>query len=188
MATEFIKLNGYQAQERRRETAFQSCGVTIEEIRSHLFDTIPGLREHGLGLTTIRYLFQPVHKGTFAAERYKGIIDGKVAFKDNSLMKQHVNGHYLLSRIKLRKEMFSHLDKEVTAVSCDTMKKLKVGTLAVSRYHQIRKIFLQSDRPNYPDHDFPLPYKLVPDGILILQKQENSKNTRYTKRYFHNHC
>ena len=52
-----------------------------------------------------------------------------------------------------------------------------LGTLAVSRYHQIRKIFLQSDRPNYPDHDFPLPYKLVPDGILILQKQENSKNT-----------
>ena len=46
MATEFIKLNGYQAQERRRETTFQSCGVTIEEIRSHLFDTIPGLREH----------------------------------------------------------------------------------------------------------------------------------------------
>ena len=177
VATEFIKLNGYQAQERRRETTFQSCGVTIEEIRSHLFDTIPGLREHGLGLTTIRYLFQPVHKGTFAAERYKGITDGKVAFKDNSLMKQHVNGHYLLSRIKLRKEMFSHLDKEVTAVSCDTMNKLKVGTLAVSRYHQIRKIFLQSDRPNYPNHDFPLPYKLVPDGILILQKQENGKNT-----------
>ena len=177
VATEFIKLNGYQAQERRRETTFQSCGVTIEEIRSHLFDTILGLREHGLGLTTIRYLFQPVHKGTFTAERYKGIIDGKVAFKDDSLMKQHVNGHYLLSRIKLRKEMFSHLDKEVTAVSCDMMNKLKVGTLAVSRYHQIRKIFLQSDRPNYPDHDFPLPYKLVPDGILILQKQENSKNT-----------
>ena len=27
VATEFIKLNGYQAQERRRETTFQSCGV-----------------------------------------------------------------------------------------------------------------------------------------------------------------
>ena len=69
--------------------------------------------------------------------------------------------------------MTSPLDKEVTAVSCDTMNKIKVGTLAVSRYHQIRKIFLQSDQPNYPDHDFSLHYKLIPDGILKLQNKED---------------
>ena len=169
VATEFIKNNGYRAQERRRETTFQSCGVTIAEIRDHLLQEIPGLKEHGLGLNTVRYLFKPVKRGTFAAERYKGYIDAKVAPKDNSFRSPHINGHYLFSRIKLRGELATMCQEEVTSVSCDTMNKVKVGTLAVSRYHQIRKIFLDEDRPVYNDHDFPLIYKLIPDGIMILE-------------------
>ena len=62
IATEFIKANGFKAQERRRSTTFQSCGVTIKELRDYLLETVPGLKEHGLGNTTVRYLFQPVKK------------------------------------------------------------------------------------------------------------------------------
>ena len=134
---------------------------------------MPGLKDYGLGLTMAHYLFQPVHKVTFAAEKCKGIVDGEVAFKNNFIIKHHIIGHYLLFRIKLRKEIGSHLDKEVTAVSCDTMNKIKINILAVSKYHQIRKIFLQSDQPNYLEHDSPLSYKLIPEGILILGNKEH---------------
>ena len=62
---------------------------------------------------------------------------------------------------------------ECVSVSCDTMNKIKVGTLAVSRYHQIKKIFMKDDNPRTPDHDFPLKYKLIPNGIMVLQGKEN---------------
>ena len=101
VTTEFIKNDGYRAQERCRETTFQSCSVTTAEIRDHLLEKIPGLKEHGLGLNTVCYLFKPVKQGTFAAERYKGYIDAKVAPKDNSFRSPHINGHYLFSHIKL---------------------------------------------------------------------------------------
>ena len=175
IATEYVKANGFKAQERRRETTFRSCGVTIKELRDYLLETISGLDEHGLGITTVRYLFQPVKKGTFAAENYKGLIDGKVAGKDNTDRKTHINGHYLNSRIKLRKEFAAYLNEECVTVSCDTMNKLMVGTLAASRYHQIRKIFLKDDKPQYPDHDFPL-VKVIPDGIMILQSKDSSNS------------
>ena len=149
IATEFIKANGFKAQERRRSTTFQSCGVTIKELRGYLLEAVPGLKEHSLGNTTVRYLFQPVKKGTFAAENYEGLIDGKVAHKDNTGRKMHINDHYLNSRIKLRKEFAAYLSEECSTVSCDSMNKLRVGTLAVSRYHQIRKIFLKEDEPQY---------------------------------------
>ena len=49
------------------------------------------------------------------------------------------------------------------------MNKINVGTLAVSRYHQIRRLFLVDDSPNYDDHDFPTPgYKIETSGYLRL--------------------
>ena len=52
------------------------------------------------------------------------------------------------------------------------MNKIKYGTLAVSRYHQIRKIYMSDDAPKYMDHDFPLSYKTIPDGIMILSNND----------------
>ena len=47
MGIKHRKNNGYKAQERRRESTFQSCGVTVSEIRDYLLENIPGLKEHG---------------------------------------------------------------------------------------------------------------------------------------------
>ena len=69
VATEFIKASGFKAQDRRRETTIKSCGVSVNDVRDHLLKVIPGLSEHGLSVNTVRYLFKPVKKGTFSAER-----------------------------------------------------------------------------------------------------------------------
>ena len=52
----------------------------------------------------------------------------------------------------------------------DDMAKLKVGAPAVSRYHNIRRLFATSNAPNYKDHDFPVPnYLLSVSGYMILE-------------------
>lgn len=52
------------------------------------------------------------------------------------------------------------------------MNKIKVGALAVSRYHQIQRFFPVDDAPNVPDHDFPVPgYLLIPSGYMRLVKK-----------------
>ena len=53
------------------------------------------------------------------------------------------------------------------------MNKIRYGTLAVSRYHQIRKIFMNSDKPKYLGYDFSLPYKTIPDGIMIISNNKD---------------
>ena len=51
------------------------------------------------------------------------------------------------------------------------MSKIKVGAPAVSSYHQIRRLFLTNNSPNYSDHDFPVPnYLLATSGYKILQE------------------
>ena len=53
------------------------------------------------------------------------------------------------------------------------MNKIRYGTMAVSRNHQIRKIFLSDDAPKYPGYDFPLPYKTLSDGVMILSNNKD---------------
>ena len=65
-----MKLNGYQAQDRRRDDNFRSCRVTAKDIRSHLLKSVAGLEDHGISLTTIRYLFVPLNKGRNSAKKY----------------------------------------------------------------------------------------------------------------------
>lgn len=54
---EFLKMNGFKAQEKRRDDNFQSCGVSVEEVRQHSLKSVPGLEDHGIATTTIRYMF-----------------------------------------------------------------------------------------------------------------------------------
>ena len=104
------------------------------------------------------------------------MIDAAVPCKDNSRRKENLDVHYQLSRTKLRREMAAYFPDEITIVSADSMNKIRYGTLAVSRYHQIRKIFMNSDKPKYLDHGFPLPYKTIPDGIMILSNNKDDDN------------
>ena len=61
------------------------------------------------------------------------------------------------------------------------MNKIKVGALAVSRYHQIQRFFPVDDAPNVTDHDFPvLGYLLIPSGYMrLVKKPSPTPNAMY---------
>ena len=62
--------------------------------------------------------------------------------------------------------MFS---SECAIFSCNDMNKIKVGALALSRYHQIERFYPTEDAPNVPDLDYPVPgYLLIPSGYMCL--------------------
>ena len=138
--TNFIKTNGFKAQEKRRDDDFRSCGVSLNDIREHLLKVVPGLAEHGIAANTIRYLFVPVHKSRSSAKRYLSIIPCKVPKKDNSGRTENENNHFIHSRVGLRLEHAATYNTDYTVVSADAMNKIHVGTLAVSRYEMSKAL------------------------------------------------
>ena len=54
---------------------------------------------------------------------------------------------------------------------CSNIKsKIGVGRPAVSRYHQLKKLFITGDDPDYCDHDFPTPgYLICPSGYMVIR-------------------
>ena len=47
---EFIKLNGYSAHARRRSSTGSGAGVSLDQVRNHLLQTVPGLKEMNMEL------------------------------------------------------------------------------------------------------------------------------------------
>ena len=94
IATEFLRANQFKMQEKRRDTTITS-GVSVKDIKEHLCQAIPGLREFGIFDSAVRYLFQLVKKGTFAVERYMLVIDASVQQKDNSKHRNNIDAHYV---------------------------------------------------------------------------------------------
>ena len=82
-ATNFIKENSFAAHSRRRETTGIGTGVGLKDIREHLLQHVPGLREHGISLDTIHHLMVAPRKNSSRSFRYKGLIDAKIPKKRN---------------------------------------------------------------------------------------------------------
>ena len=176
-AADFVKQQGFAAQSRRRSETGTSSGVSVAQIREHLLDTVPGLREHGISLSTTRRLFHAPNKGNVASQRYKALVDGRIGIKKNSYREFHPDSHYLFARNKQRREFCTLFESHSCILSMDDMAKIKVGAPAVSRYHQIRRMFSSSDMPNVSDHDFPVPnYLLSVSGYMFLQSKTGNIN------------
>ena len=170
MTTEFIRANGFKAQERRR-TETGSCGVTLEQIRKHLVDNIPGLK---ISLKSVHLLLRAPRKGTHAADGYKNVVDARPGVKDNSNRKSHPDQHHCASQVKTAREFGSDNKSQCVTLPCDDKSKIKMGLPAVSRYHQLNKFFVQSDSPQYNDHDFPVPgYLISPSGYMVIENGNN---------------
>ena len=93
----------------------------------------------------------------------------RVPGKRNAYREDHPDQHYLFARVAYRREFSEMFSSECAIFSCDDMNKVKVGALAVSRYHQIDHFYPTEDAPNVPDHDFPVPgYLLIPSGYMRL--------------------
>ncbi|PIK35465.1 hypothetical protein BSL78_27713 [Apostichopus japonicus] len=165
----FVERNGYSTHQRRRSETGVSYGSTIPEIRDHVLQEVHGL--DNIGLSTSRYLFTPRHSYLSTAAKYAQTVGAKVASKANNVRTESDKNHFFAARLKYRMEFMTQFHQNYVAVSFDTMNKIHIGTLAVSRYHQLQKVFPVRDMPNYPDHDFPLGngYKVTPVGYMKLE-------------------
>lgn len=118
-------------------------------------------------------MFEVLDKRNVASNRYKGFVKAKVGRKQNSYREPHQDAHYLFARNKSRREYASLHSKEIVMVSADDMAKIKVEAPAVSRYHQIRRVFMKNQEPSLSDHDFPYKgYLLNVSGYMALQSKE----------------
>ena len=164
---EFVKQHGFAAECRRRGETSYSSGVTINQIREHLYVKIPELKDHTISLSTIRRVFEAPNKGHTTNERYKGYVSARVGTKFNSCREPRNDARYLFARNKMRREMASLFKNDIRIVSVDDVANIKVSAPAVCRYHQVKRIFSRDDNPNRPDHDFPVPgYHLTVSGYM----------------------
>eukprot|EP00731_Ephydatia_muelleri_P006878 Em0003g1126a len=124
---------------------------------------------------------KPPRHGTRASLRYKGQVAARVPGKRNQYREFHTDQHYLFAQVAYRREFSVMFENECALFSCDDMNKIKVGALAVSRYHQIQRFFPVDDVPNVPDHDFPVPgYLLIPSGYMrLVKKPSPTANAMY---------
>ena len=175
VATDFVTQNSYAADSRRRSSVGRACGTSIPALKEHLEAEIPNL---SLSNSTCARLMVAPHKQRLSSKVYKGLIQAKVPPKQNNEKTSHVDSHYCSCAVKYRMEFAAQFEKEVAIFSCDCMNKVHVGGMAVSRYHQVNRIHMVNDAPNYPDHDFPQGsgYLITPCGYMRLEKVDDDPN------------
>jgi len=169
----FIQLHGFAAQARRRTTTGNMCGVTLDAIKQHLIETFPKLKTEGISTTTIRYLMVAPNKRYRTSSNYKSLINAKVPPKSNSARdSEHIDTHYCRAQVNLIMEAAFDYPDENLCISCDDKNNINVGTTvsAVSRYHHVDKIFMDTDAVDHYDHSFPEPNsKIKPCGYMKLE-------------------
>ncbi|VDI57154.1 Hypothetical predicted protein [Mytilus galloprovincialis] len=177
-AKDFIEEHGYQADSRRRCDTARSSGVTLDQIKNKLVDKIPGLKERGIHKTTVHHMLAPPDKRLKSSSTvYKQEIDAKLCSKQNNIRKEDANSHFYSTRVKYSMEFASKYSNDCVLLSCDNKNKIHIGTLAVSRYHQLRRFYPSGDRPDFPDHDFPFPgYLITPCGYMLLCSKSSEQN------------
>ena len=116
--TEFIKHHGFSAHNHRRKDV-GTAGASLDEIRKHLLEVVPGLREMGISKHTISRLMEPPRKGTIAAARYKSLIGARVPGKKNAYHEDNVDQHYLFARVAYRREFAQKFLKSCAIFSCE---------------------------------------------------------------------
>lgn len=80
--------------------ARSSPGVSLSNIRDHLLESVPDLKERGISVHSIARLMQPPRRKTIAAKRYKGLIDdARIHGKKNCYREEHVDQHYLFAKV-----------------------------------------------------------------------------------------
>ena len=183
----FLQQDEWAAQKRRLNSDFDSCGAGPSAVRDRLVWSIPGLKEffvlsaeingkenaanQSMQETTAKELFVAPTKGNRNATRHHSMIPARVPKKRNNESKDNPDFHFCATQTGYTREFAfdPQFEGEVLRWSGDGMTKLKVVTLAVSRFHQIRRFFLEDDAPNFLDHDFPYPgYHLDTSGIMFL--------------------
>ena len=128
----------------------------MKDAMLHAQKKIPGLYEAGLSVSSTARLFQAPRKCTTNARAYHAVVAARVPHKRNNGSGELAKGtHEARSEQKLFKEF--QMPHGQPCVSGDDMNIIQVGRAAVSRYHQINRLFGCGAGPNHEIHDFLLP-------------------------------
>ncbi|CAF1041269.1 unnamed protein product, partial [Didymodactylos carnosus] len=77
-----------------------------------------------------------------ASKYYKNVINAKIPSKRNDKnCKILDDSHFASAQVKYGYELASLYSQEIISLSCDNKCKIPIGSLAVSRYHQIKRFF-----------------------------------------------
>ena len=170
MLDNFAKCAGtWSAHPKRRDDSARTGGFRFSDALHELEKEVPGLYEAGMRRSATRYLFQAPRKGTREAANFHGVTAAKVPRKrnDDGGPGQGEGTHAARAQQKLFKE-FQMLVRQ-PCISGDDMNIIQVGRPAVSRYHQVRRLFGAESGPNYETHDFPLPELGIKLGGFMVQ-------------------
>jgi hypothetical protein len=149
---QYLREHGFAAQERRRTEIGNTFGVSLPDMRTHLFKEMPELKAFGMDLRTVGHLMVPPRENTAASKKYHRVIPARIGRKRNDIRKKNNDAHYTMAQVKLIREFGSLFAEEVLTTSMDTMNTIHMGCTAVSRYHQLHKYFLEDDMPDFNDH------------------------------------
>ena len=182
LVTDYVQLHGFSAQSRRRSQVGNSMGVTLKDLQVHLKEKIPELKRRGISRTAIHQLMVAPRQGVRNASRYTDLVQARVPGKDNSLHHSNEDSHFAFAQCNYAMEFGQHFSDTCETLSCDDMNKVHVGTLAVSRYHQLQHFFPMDDKPQYNDHDFPFAdSKIIPSGCMALRHHERNSAKRRSR-------
>ena len=178
IVNEFITQNGSAAHARRRTDTQYALGVSLQQIADEVVRKVPELKS--ISRNTIHRLMRPPHEKHCNAKRFKSLVDAKVPPKRNDLNpKEHGDTHYCRASVSVAMQLGATYPNEVILMSSDNKMKISIGIPAVSRRVKIRKFFKTNDKPNFPDHDFPIrDSKIVPAGykrLMFLPKRSASE-------------
>lgn len=132
----FISQHDFAADGRRRSTVGRSCGITLGQTTEYQMGAVDGLKT--LHKSTVHSLTEPSNKRLKASTRYQGKVHARIPKKRNDSRKEEPDAQYYTARVKYRVELASKHAGLFSLLSCDTMNRVSVGSLAVSRYHQTR--------------------------------------------------
>ncbi|CAF4447715.1 unnamed protein product, partial [Didymodactylos carnosus] len=181
----FLNLHADAAQERRQTDTVHYNGVTTLQLRDHVRSTLRRAyqRLQTIPSTACGRLLQAPATNVSASKYYKSIIDAKIPSKRNDMSCTLSNdAHFASSQVKYGYELAALYPQEINSLSCDNKCKIPVGSLAVSRHHQIRRFFPKEQQPNYSEHDFKDGLYITPCKYLELRHNINLKQNLLRKR------
>ena len=137
----------------------------------------PGVQ---ISCSTIYRLMLLPSKARSSKELYMSLISVCVPSKRNNRTRlDHEDHHYTMAQVAYLNELFQLYEEECICISADDKNKINVGSLAVSRYFQLRLFFPTTDSPDFLDHDFPYPgAKISPCEYLILSSKPSKSKHR----------
>ena len=96
-------------------------GISLKDIRNHLLNKFPELKEVGIQRDAIHFLMAPPWKNSSHSCRYKGLVNAKVPAKTNCYGEDSTNQHFLFARVAYLKEFVAKFKEECCMYSCDDM-------------------------------------------------------------------